>query len=235
MKSGELCKACKISVSCGVSIQWRELVGAATHLIHLQKKQTSHKERCQNGSESITTAEQLELPLACQSRDNWGGGEYCKKLREKLTYLYILMHFKWKIILSFLRFCSMSHIILFALLYWICKWSFISCVPHMLLVFDHLYKGHCDEEYASTLWSLVTVCLSGLLWLSNWGPFLPGRARREGAWLLEVEKEGEVRVKDILYLIDLFASHFFKVITFHAYEINFISSSSKCMTYVYRV
>lgn len=116
------------------------------------------------------------------------GGKYCKNLREKLTYLYILMHFKWKII--FLRFCSVSHIILFALQYWICKWSFVSCVPHMLLVFDHLYKGHCDEEYASTLWSLVTVCLSGLLWLSNWGPFLPGRARREGDWLLEVEKEG---------------------------------------------
>lgn len=71
-KTGKLCKACKISVSSGVFIQSRELVGAATHLIHLQKKQTSHKERCQNGSESITTAEQLEPPLACQSRDHWG-------------------------------------------------------------------------------------------------------------------------------------------------------------------
>lgn len=44
---------------------------------------------------------------------------------------------------------------------------------------------------------------------------LPGRARKGGGdWLLEVEREGWVGVKNILCLIDLFASHIFKVITF---------------------
>lgn len=54
--------------SSGVFIHWGKLVGASTHLIHLQKKQTSHKGRCQNGSESMTTAKHSEPALACQSQ-----------------------------------------------------------------------------------------------------------------------------------------------------------------------
>lgn len=103
-----------------------------------------------------------------------------------------------------------------------------------LLVFDHLYKGHCDEENALHIMTLNNSMLNGLL--SNWGPLSPGKARREGDLVLEGvgERRVDSGVKDILYLIDLFVSHIFRVITSYAYEINFISPSSKCMTYVYR-
>lgn len=115
-----------------------------------------------------------------------GGGDFigveihCKHVGKDILFVcifYCIICEKWHC-----RFWGlaklMSHIILLALPYRVCKWSFISSVPHMLLIIyiKWLWLGVCF----CTMCPWVTVYVSGLLWISNWRSFSLGRTRREG-------------------------------------------------------